>query len=207
MRASTACAILALTLSGCGTSGIGDVLGGVLGGGQQQPTNETGTVVAEVRSVDTRDQLIRIRTDDGQTADIRYDSRTTVVYRDRQYDVDALEAGDVVRMDITRNNQNEYYTDQIEVEQSVQDRTGQDDYNDDIGSDRLYQLTGRVGAIDRTRGRFTVQMSNGVTATVTMPYDPRTADRDRFVSLRSGNTVRVEGRWVDENVMELARFL
>ena len=206
MRAKTACAILALTLSGCGSSSIGDVLGGVLGGGTQ-PTNDTGMVVAEVRSVDTRDQLIRIRTDDGQTADIRYDSRTTVVYRDRTYDVDALETGDLVRMDVTRNAQNEYYTDQIEVEQSVQDRTGQDDYNDDIGSDRLYQLSGRVEAIDRSRGRFTMRMSNGVLATVTMPYDPRSSDRDRFGALRTGNTVRVEGRWVDENVMELDRFL
>ena len=204
MGARTACAILALTLSGCGSSGIGDVLGGVLGGGQ--PANESGTVVAEVRSVDTRDQVIRVRTDDGQTADIRYDSRTTVVYRDRTYDVGALETGDLVRMDVTRNAQNEYYTDQIEVEQSVQDRTGQDDY-DDIDSDRLYQLSGRVGAIDRTRGRFTIQMSNGVTATVAMPYDPRSSDRTRFGDLRSGDTVRVEGRWMAENLMELERFM
>ena len=204
MGARTACAILALTLSGCGSSGIGDVLGGVLGGGQ--PANESGTVVAEVRSVDTRDQVIRVRTDEGQTADIRYDSRTTVVYRDRTYDVDALETGDLVRMDVTRTAQNEYYTDQIEVEQSVQDRTGQDDY-DDIGSDRLYQLSGRVGAIDRTRGRFTMQMSNGVTATVAMPYDPRSSDRTRFGDLRSGDTVRVEGRWMAENLMELERFM
>jgi hypothetical protein len=134
MGARTACAIFALTLSGCGSSGIGDVLGGVLGGGQ--PTGESGVVVAEVRAVDTRDQTIRIRTDEGQTADVRYDSRTTVVYRDRNYDVDALEAGDLVRMEVTRTAQNEYYTDQIEVEQSVQERSGQDDY-DDIDSDRL----------------------------------------------------------------------
>src|SRR5687768_14587248 len=109
MRTRTACALFALTLSGCAGSGIGDVLGGVLGGGQPAGQPESGTVVAEVRSVNTRDQMIRVRTDDGETADIRYDSRTTVSYRDRNYEVDALETGDVVRMDITRNNQNEYY--------------------------------------------------------------------------------------------------
>jgi hypothetical protein len=64
-----------------------------------------------------------------------------------------------------------------------------------------------VGAIDRTRGRFTIQMSNGVTATVAMPYDPRSSDRTRFGDLRSGDSVRVEGRWVAENLMELDRFL
>jgi hypothetical protein len=207
MRAMTACAALALTLSGCGSSGIGDVLGGVLGGGAQ-PAAESGVVVAEVRSVDTRDQVIRVRTDEGQTADIQYDSRTTVVYRDREYEVDALEAGDVVRMDVTRTSQNGYYTAQIEVQQSVQDRTGSttDDY-DDVGSDRLYQLSGTVGAVDRTRGRFTLRMSNGSTVTVTMPYDPRSADRTTFDRLRSGNTVRIEGRYVGDNLLELNRFL
>jgi hypothetical protein len=204
MKARTACAILALTLTGCAGSGIGDVLGGVLGGGEQP---QSGTVVAEVRSVDTRDQVIRVRTDGGETADIQYDSRTTVVYRDRTYEVDALEAGDLVRMDVTRTAQNEYYTDQIEVEESVQDRTGSVDDYDDIESDRLYQLSGRVEAIDRSRGRFTLRMSNGVTVTVAMPYQPRSTDRNTFDDLRSGDTVRVEGRYVADNTMELDRFL
>ena len=203
MGARTACALLALALSGCAGSGIGDVLGGVLGGGQ--PTAQSGTLVAEVRSVNTRDQVIRVRTEAGETADVRFDSRTTVSYRDRTYPVDALETGDIVRMAITTTSQNEYYTAQIEVEQSVQDRTGS--VTDEIDSDRLYQLSGRVEAVDRSRGRFTLRLSNGVTATVTMPYQPRSSDRTAFDRLRSGDTVRVEGRYVAENLMELVRFL
>ena len=205
MGARTACALLALSLSGCAGSGIGDVLGGVLGGGQ--PAAQSGTLVAEVRSVNTRDQVIRVRTEAGETADVRFDSRTTVSYRDRTYPVDALETGDIVRMAITTTSQNEYYTAQIEVEQSVQDRTGSvTDDDDDIDSDRLYQLSGRVEAVDRSRGRFTLRLSNGVTATVTMPYQPRSTDRTTFDRLRSGDTVRVEGRYIAANLMELVRF-
>ena len=131
-----------------------------------------------------------------------------MIYRDREYEVNALETGDVVRMAVTTTRDDEYYTDRIEVTQSVQDRGGsvQDDY-DDIGSDRLYQLTGRVEAVDRSRGRFTLRMSNGVTATVLMPYNPRSTDRTAFDRLRSGDSVRVEGRYVGDNLMELERFL
>ena len=201
MRTRTIFAICALSLTGCAGSGVGDVLGGVFGGGQP----ESGTVVAEVRSVDTRDQVIRIRTDDGESVDVQYDSRTTVEYENRTYPVDALETGDVVRMAISRTSGNEYYTDRIEVEQSVQDRTGSVG-GDDLDPD-LYQLAGRVESLDRSRGRFVVRASNGTKATVEMPYDPRDSDRARFAELRTGDTVRLQGRYVADNTMELDRFL
>jgi hypothetical protein len=193
-----------LVVSGCAQAGgIGDILGGVLGGGQPAGGTDTGAVVAEVRGVDTRNQVIEIRTDDGQNADIRYDQNTRVVYRQQEYPVTALEAGDVVRMNIQRSG-NEYYTQDIQVQQSVQERQG------DTGAydrDELYQFSGTVDQIDQTRGLFTLRSRNGEVVTVAMPYNATSSTRDRFQRLRRGNSVAVEGRFIAEERIELTRFL
>jgi hypothetical protein len=193
-----------LVVSGCAQAGgIGDILGGVLGGQQPVGGTETGAVVAEVRAVDTRNQVIEIRTDDGQNADIRYDQNTRVVYRQQEYPVTALEPGDVVRMNVQRSG-NEYYTQDIQVQQSVQERQGDTGAYD---SDELYQFSGTVDQIDQTRGLFTLRARNGEVVTVAMPYNATSSARDRFQRLRRGNSVAVEGRFVAEERIELTRFL
>jgi hypothetical protein len=192
-----------LTAGGCQTGGIGDVLGGVLGGGQQPVGGtESGAVVAEIRGVDDYNHVIEIRTNDGQNADVRYDQNTRVVYREQQYEVTALEPGDIVRMDVSRSG-NEYYTRDIQVQQSVQERQGETGAFD---PDALYQLSGSVQQIDYSRGLFTLRTSNDEVVTVTMPYNATSSARDRFERLRRGNSVAVEGRFVGEDRLELTRF-
>jgi hypothetical protein len=201
IRGSIAAAVL--IASGCAQAGsIGDILGGVLGGGQPAGGTESGAVVAEVRAVDTRNEVLEVRTDDGQNVDIRYDRNTRVVYRQQEYEVTALEPGDVVRMNVSRNG-NEYYTQDIEVQQSVQDRQG----GSSSGSDEVYQINGSVDQIDQTRGLFTLRTSNGQMITVAMPYNATSSARDRFQRLRRGNTVAVEGHFVSDERLELTRFL
>ena len=192
-----------LIAGGCQTGGIGDILGGVLGGGQQPAGGtEGGAVVAEIRSVDDYNRVIEIRTNDGQNADIRYDQNTRVVYRQQQYEVTALEPGDIVRMDVSRSG-NEYYTRDIQVQQSVQERRGETGAFD---PDALYQLSGNVEQIDYSRGLFALRTSNDEVVTVSMPYNLTSATRDRFERLRRGNSVAVEGRFVGEDRLELTRF-
>jgi outer membrane lipoprotein SlyB len=194
-----------LIVSGCAQAGsIGDILGGVLGGGQQPVGGtETGAVVAEVRAVDARNQVIEIRTEDGQNVDIRYDQNTRVVYRQQEYQVTALEPGDVVRMNVQRSG-NEYYTQDIEVQQSVQERQGETGAFD---PDALYQFSGTVEQVDQTRGLFTLRSRNGDVVTVAMPYNATSSARDRFQRLRRGNSVAIEGRFIGEERIELTRFL
>jgi hypothetical protein len=206
MRATRLIAVTAMMLvfGGCAqTAGIGDILGGVLGGGAPAGM-ESGSVVAEVQGVDANNQVLQFRTEQGQNVNIRFDSRTRVVYRQQEYPVTSLERGDVVRATVSQTNQNEYYTSYIEVQQSVQERTG----NTGTGTDanRLYQLQGTVDQIDYSRGLFTMRASNGGILTVAMPYNPRISEKDRFERLRRGDTVRVEGRYVSQDRMELERF-
>jgi hypothetical protein len=194
-----------LIASGCAQAGsLGDVLGGVLGGGQPVGGTQSGAVTAEVRAVDTRNQIIEIRTDDGQNADIRYDQNTRVVYRQQEYQVSALESGDLVRMDVQRTTGNEYYTRDIEVQQSVQDRRGDTGYSD---PNALYQFSGTVDQIDQTRGLFTLRTRNDEVVTVAMPYNASSSARDRFQRLRRGSSVAIEGRYLSQEQVQLTRFL
>jgi hypothetical protein len=208
MRAKAAVvAMLALVTGACSQAGqLGDILGGVLG---QPAGTETGNVTAEVQDVDTRNQYIRIRTNDGQTASVRYDAQTRVVYRQQEYSVPSLEAGDVVNMRVAQTSNNEYYTQYIEVQQSVQERGG---YNPGgssgtYDSARLYRLEGNITQIDYTRGWFTMRSRDGTTTMVSMPYNPRVSDRDRFERLRNGDFVRIEGRYMSNERIELERFM
>jgi hypothetical protein len=199
-----AAAALTLVSAGCAqTAGIGDILGGVLGGGTPAGM-ESGAVVAEVQGIDTNNQVLQFRTEQGQNVNIRFDSRTRVVYQQQEYPVTSLERGDVVRATVSQTNNNEYYTSYIEVQQSVQDRTG--GTGSGTVDNRLYQLQGSVDQIDYSRGLFTMRTSNGSILTVAMPYNPRVADKDRFERIRRGDNVRVEGRYVSQNRLELERF-
>ena len=80
-------ALLVSVAGACSTNSLGNVLGGVLGGGQQEMS---GTV----QGVDTRSQQIFLQQSNGQTIGIGYDSRTQVVYQNQTYSVNSLERGD-----------------------------------------------------------------------------------------------------------------
>ena len=203
MKTARGFAAAAALLLLCGCAQAGDILGGVLGGGQPVGGVNGGTVVAEVRSVDARNGVLAVRTEEGQNVDIRFDQNVRVVYRQQEYPVTALESGDVVQMSVSRSG-NEYYTQQIDVQQSVQDRGGM---TGGVDSERLYQISGTVDQIDQTRGLFTVRTSSNQVVTVTMPYNASSTSRDRFARLRRGNGVSVEGWFVTQDRLELSRFL
>lgn len=181
-------------VSGCSSGGgtLGDILGGVL-----TPGPQGGQVVAEVQAVDTREGEIDVRTEAGETGSIGYDSRTVVVYQGRQFDVTALERGDLVVMEVQETEAGGLYTNRIEVTQSVQDRTGEEG-----GSG----LEGTVEWVDRDGGRFGLRRRGGSTVTVSLAWDASRATLDRFNALRQGDYVRIEGSWLNDERVELIRF-
>ncbi|MGH7458177.1 MAG: hypothetical protein ACREKN_03715 [Longimicrobiaceae bacterium] len=107
-----------LTVTGCSQlGGLDQILGAILspaGAGGQR----AGEAVVQVEGRDTGRQILWVRTEDGQQAGVQYDSRTRVVYRQRQYRVSYLQSGDIVWMRIYqtgRGGQSGYYTDYIEI--------------------------------------------------------------------------------------------
>ena len=208
--AGTAFAIAA-TGACSSAGGLGNVLGGVLGGQQQQASQVSGTV----RGVDTRNQQIVLQLSDGQQASLFYDTQTSVVYQNQNYPVTSLEAGDRVTARIqTTSNGSGYYTDLVQVDQSVQQSGGV--YGSQqggvygggstTGNNNVQALQGRVGQVDRANGLFTIQGNNGAQIVVSMPYNPSRNDVSRFESLRSGDNVRFYGVYLNNSRVELRQF-
>lgn len=186
--------ISALALSGCAQAGtLGDILGGVMNAPAQ-------TLSGTIQGVDTRAAQIFVRTSDNQTVAVSYDDRTSVVYQQQSYPVTALERGDEVTLRLTNAANNTYYTDRIDVNRSVSSNTAS-------GSNANVQsIQGTVRQVDMTNGAFTVATSNSGLLTVTLPYNPRSSDLERFRSLRSGDYVRLYGIYLTNSRVELQQF-
>jgi hypothetical protein len=193
--------IAATTLAaGCAQLGaIDQILGAVLGqaGADGQ---RTGQAVVQVQSVNTRQQVINIATQDGQRGGVRYDQRTVVVDRGQQHPVTYLRQGDVVNMRVHQTQQGEYYTDAMEI----QSRTGQAGTTTPTAQTATVQ--GHVGQIDTQQRAFQVETRERALVVVVLPQNATQQAVQRFNQLRTGDYVGVEGRVVGQNQLELTRF-
>lgn len=194
--ALTATLIMALAGAGCAQLGqVGDILGtGTPGQG--------GDLVAEVESVDSRARAIRVRTEQGRSADVLYDDRTRVVYRNEEYPVSALERGDLVRMRVQETRTGDLYTDLVEVERSVDERQ---DSSFPAGSS-VQRLEGSVSWIDYDAHQFLLRSRDEGDVMVNLPRDAPSAMVRDFRSLDRNDNIRVEARWLTQRQMELVRF-
>lgn len=184
---------LAMVTAGCSQAGnLGEILGGVMNAPAGNQVSGT------IQGVDTRSQVVFVRQGDGQSVGFRYDGNTRVVYQDQNYPVTALENGDQVTLRYEASG-NTYYTDYIQVTQSVTSGNG------NAGSGQVYSLQGTVRSVDRTNGYFTISVQNGI-LTVSMPYNPRSSDVNRFNQLRTGEYVQFQGVYLNDTRVELRSF-
>lgn len=191
-------AALAITsLGACAQNGLGNVLGSVLGGQQQQGGQVSGTV----RGVDTRNAQIVLQQSNGQQVGLSYDNQTKIVYNNQNYTVASLESGDQVTARIQQTQNGGYYTDYVQVDQSVSSSSGV--YP---SSGQVQSLQGTVRRVDVANGWFEIQPSNSVVLTVTMPYNATRADVTRFQNLRQGDVVRFNGVYLNNSRVELRQF-
>jgi outer membrane lipoprotein SlyB len=193
IQRGAAAALMVASLGACAGSSLGNVLGSVLGGGSQ-----SGQLAGTVRGVDSRSQQIAIQQSNGQTVALSYDNQTQVVYQNQNYSPTALENGDRVTARVQANG-NSYYTDYVQVDQSVRGTTGGTSSN-------LQSLQGTVRQIDRANGLFTVDVNNSNTLTVSLPYNLSNTDINRFNSLRPGDFVRFYGTYLNNSRVELRQF-
>jgi len=166
--------------------------GGGAGGAQ------SGQLAGTIRGVDSRSQQIAIQQSNGQTINVGYDNQTQVVFQNQNYSPTALEAGDQVTARVQANG-NSYYTDYVQVDQSVRGTTGGSSAN-------LQSVQGTVRQIDRANGLFTVDVNNYNTLTVSLPYNLSSTDVNRFNTLRSGDSVRFYGTFLNNTRVELRQF-
>ncbi len=191
-----AAAALLTALGACSsTGGLGNILGSVLGGGQQQSNQLSG----RVQGVDTRSQRIGIQQSNGQTIAVSYDNNTQVVYQNQNYSPTSLENGDEVTVSIQDNGNGSYYTKYVQVDRSVRDNGGGQSSN-------VQTFQGSVRQVDRQNGLFTVDDNNFGRLTVVISNGVSRADIDRFNSLRSGNVVRFYGYRTGNSQVQLRQF-
>ena len=178
-----------LLIANAACSQLGSVLGG-MGGGSPQASQVSGYV----EGVDTRAQQIGIQTSNGQRVRLSYDNQTAVVYQNQQYPVTALERGDQVTARVQSTNSGEYYTDLVQVDQSVSGTGG--------ASGNVQSFQGTVGQIDQSNGAFRLDGSNA-SIVVTLPYNVRQSDLNTFRQLRVGDRVRISGVFLNNSRVEL----
>jgi hypothetical protein len=189
---------LALALSGCSENVA------LVG----RPTLELGQdeFVAEVERLDTSSREIHLRPNDSRTRVVGYSTEARVMYRGRDYPVTQLEAGDVVAMRLRQDSRGNSYTDLIRVQESIQDRNQR--RGDGASPGRGIQtLDGRVEQLDFQRSSFEIRGQSRERVIVSLSDNARRSDVDRFRALRSGDYVRVEGRFLDRERFELDSFL
>jgi exosome complex RNA-binding protein Csl4 len=192
---AAAVAIAAIVTSACSQAGqLGDILGSVLGGGASM-------VSGAIRGVDTRAQQISLQQSNGQSVALTYDNQTKVVYQNQLYSVTSLESGDQVNARVQQLQNGAYYADSVAVTQPVGGSVSSGGT-----SSNMQALQGTVRQIDRTNGLFTIDAGNGVTLTVTLPYNTSTTDVNKFNALRSGDYVRFYGVFLTTTRVELKQF-
>lgn len=214
---------LLLLLAGCATGGYGPGVG-YPGQGQypgQYPDDRYGTqsLTGTVDGVDLRGQRLLLVTQSqygaGSRVDVFFDRNTRLFYQGREYAIEGLERGDVVRVDTTRSG-SRVFARSIEVVRNVRDSYGGGQYGGgqygggQYGSD----LQGTVGYVD-PRARMIELDRGGYGGTyggsmARVRYDERTVveyqgRRYRPEDLNRGDLVRIQARplgneWLAERI-------
>ena len=218
MRGLAACAALAVAAVSGGCAGYGWDDGLYDRGGWGGRSEMRGVV----NDVHERYRVIRVRRDDGRMAEVRYDTRTEVVYRDRgrRSRPESLDRGDYVSMRVNRDSRGQLYTRHVTVRREARDGYRRDrdrDRGDDRWDDRRYRdrhddgwrnvrsLDGRVGRVDRSGRRFELRTDRG-TVWVSVPSSADRSVRERFQRLRTGDRVHVSGRYAGNGRFRMDRF-
>ncbi|HET9226831.1 MAG TPA: hypothetical protein VFR31_09200 [Thermoanaerobaculia bacterium] len=211
--------VAALVLTGCGSSGIGDILGGGTGTGTSDPANLTnvrGTVerVNETERyivVDREDSSSNLRNGDGYGDEVTvyYDDRTTVEHQGRTYKPADLEVGDRILADVGQSG-NRLVAEEIQVLYDVTGTGSNDTYNDDYDT-RTTELRGTVRYVDTGDKTLELEPSTGRSGVVVVHYDSSTivefeGRRYQPENLERGDQVEIEvrelnGRMIAEEIL------
>ncbi len=195
-----------LGVGACASAGnVGEILGSVLGGGAGAGNGSASQVSGVVRGVDTRARQIGVQMQNGQTVGLGYDDQTKVVYNNQSYAVTSLDPGDQVTARVQSASGGAYYTDLVQVDQPVQNTNGGGTGGSTTGSANVQSVQGTVRQVDATNGLFSLTAGNR-TVTVSLPYNVSRNDLDRFQRLRSGDTVRLYGVFLNDSRVELRQF-
>jgi len=174
---------LLVVAAACGTVG---------GAGPDDRGRAAEDVVGEVLRVELFERELLVRNTYDRVVRVRYDADTPVFYRGQQYQVENLEPGDLVRVDVLGNQEGVLLAQRIDVEQSVQDRGGRVDPPPAID-----EIEGEVVRVERLPNLLVV--SSPERGTLRIAYSADTpvfyrGEQYAASNLEPGDEVRVEVR-------------
>lgn len=193
--------VASLLLAGCASTGFGGYGGGY---GQSPGGSAYGGLVGTVQGVDRGYSRIVLDVQDsggygrGNQVAVQYDQRTTLYYQGREYPVEGLERGDVIRVDAQRSG-NRLLARSIEVVRNIRESGGGaygSGYGNDYGQGNA--LRGSVSYVDPRTQVLTLDGGYGSGRTQ-IRYDNRTVveyqgRRYRPENLERGDVVSIQAR-------------
>ncbi len=194
-RAAFGLALVLALMASAGCEGIALVGRPALELGQDE-------FVAEVEWLDASSREIHLRPNNSRTRVVGYSADARAIYRGREYPVSQLGGGDIVVMQLRQDSRGNSYTDLIRVQESSRDWSGITRSGTGIQT-----VDGRVEQVDFQRSSFEIRDQSRERIFVSLPYNARRSDVDRFRALRAGDYVRIEGRFLDRDRFELENFL
>ena len=162
-------------------------------------------VVGAVERIDLDARQLHVRPNSGPRRVVVYSRDAQVFYRGRVYPVTRVVPGDVVAMQIKPDRRGEPFVDLIRIqEETVSDRGRREDFTT---APRIERLAGTVESINPRSDSFELNNRPGQIVLVALSENVRDSDRERFRTLRSGDRVRIEGKYVGSERFEMLSFL
>ncbi|HEX2165020.1 MAG TPA: hypothetical protein VHM02_13845, partial [Thermoanaerobaculia bacterium] len=148
-------------------------------------------VVGEVVEVELFDRELLVRNTFDRVVRVRYDAGTPVFYRGQRYPIDALDLGDVVRVDVFGDERGILMAQRIEVEETVEDRGGTRPTPD------IEEVDGEVVRVERLPN--VLVLDSDARGTLRIGYSADTpvyyrGDQYAITNLEPGDEVRAEVR-------------
>ena len=162
-------------------------------------------VVGSVERVDLAARRLYLRPSGGERRVVAYSRDAQVFYRGRVYPMTRLAPDDVVAMQLKQDSRGDSYVDLIRIqEETVGERSKREDFT---AAPRIETLAGRVQSVNRRDSSFELDNRPGQTISVALSADVRDSDKEQFRTLRSGDHVRIEGKFISDDRFELLSFL
>ncbi|HVO93623.1 MAG TPA: hypothetical protein VMT22_12315 [Terriglobales bacterium] len=161
-------------------------------------------IVGEVVRVDMSSRRIYLRSQGGTDRTVAFSPDARVLDHGRDYPIGRLARGDIVALQTKQDSRGDSFTDLIRI----QENSRTEDRNElSTSAPQIQALSGRVDRVNLRGNSFDLEDQPGRPIVVVLSANARDSDRQHFRDLRTGDHVRVEGRFTDRERFELLSFL